>query len=93
MQRSEGILLLFYKQANLLLLQFMVLISLQVQGHVAGSQSLDFHMAVLRLWVQTCLCSLTSSGIHELFYRSDLSRKGERSMQWNVVSGDSACNL
>lgn len=37
MQRKEGI-LLFYKQVNLMLLQFMVLISLDVQGHVAESE-------------------------------------------------------
>lgn len=48
MQRKEGILSLFYTQANLMLLQFMILISLHVQGHVAKSQSLDFHIAILR---------------------------------------------
>lgn len=49
MQRKEGIFLLFYKQANRILLQFMILISLHVQGHVAESQSLDFHTAIPRL--------------------------------------------
>lgn len=36
-------------QTDLILLQFLVLISLHVQGHIAEFQSLDFHMAMLSL--------------------------------------------
>lgn len=43
-------------------------------------------------WAQTHLCSWMYSGIHEFFHESNLSGKGERSMQWNVVSGRPLAN-